>query len=63
MMAATRPSCAASLARKSVRSIAPSPPHFTTATRRPASTALAALVPCADSGIKHTSRPASAREA
>ena len=40
----------------------PSEPHLTTATRSPASTALAALVPCADSGIRHTSRSCSPRE-
>src|SRR5258708_553931 len=44
MIAATLPSCAASLARRSARSIAPSPPHATTTTRTPASTALAPLL-------------------
>ena len=51
-----RARCAASLARRSPRSIAPSEPHLTTTTRSPASTALAALVPCADSGIRQTVR-------
>ena len=44
-------------------SMAPSKPHVTTATRKPASTALAAFVPWAEEGIRQTSRPASPREA
>ena len=56
MIAATVPSCAASLLRRSPTSIAPSEPHLTTTTRSPASTALAAFVPCADSGIRQTVR-------
>ena len=43
--------------------MAPSEPHLTTDTRSPAITALAALVPCADSGIRQTSRCSSPREA
>ena len=41
--------------------MSPSEPHLTTTTRSPASTALAALVPCADSGIRQTSRSGSCR--
>ena len=39
--------------------MAPSEPHLTTITRRPARTADAALVPCADSGIRQTVRSGS----
>ena len=56
MIAATEPAWASSFACRSPRSMAPSEPHFTTTTRSPASTALAALVPCADSGIRQISR-------
>jgi hypothetical protein len=56
MIAATEGPCASSLARRSPMSTAPSEPHLTTTTRNPASTALAAFVPCADSGIRHTVR-------
>ncbi len=56
MIAPIAPSCAASFARMSPRSMAPSEPHLTTTTRNPASTALAAFVPCADSGIRQTVR-------
>jgi hypothetical protein len=41
----------------------PAASHATTTTRIPASTADAAFVPCADAGIKHTSRPPSPRSA
>ena len=45
MIAATLPAWESSLARRSPTSMAPSEPHLTTATRRPASAALAAFVP------------------
>ncbi len=61
MIAATCGPRDASLAARSAWSMAPSPAHLTTTTRSPASTALAALVPCADSGIRQMSRPASPR--
>ena len=50
-------------ASRSSRSTLPWSSHFTTTTRMPAIAALAALVPCADAGIRHTSRSGSPRAA
>ena len=49
------------LAFRSSKSTLPSSSHFTTTTCMPAITALAALVPCADSGMRQTVRAASPR--
>ena len=62
MIAATRSPSESSLARRSPTSTAPSAPHLTTLTRNPASTALAAFVPWADSGIRQVSRSGWPRE-
>lgn len=43
-------------ARRSSTSISPSSAVFTTTTFMPAMTALAAFVPCAEDGIRHTVR-------
>ena len=58
MIAARSSACASHWARRSSRSTEPSSAAFTTTTRMPAITADAALVPCADDGIRQTSRSA-----
>ena len=59
MIAASDPPAASALARRSSRSTLPSTSQATTVTDMPAITALAALVPCADDGMRHTLRPVS----
>ena len=54
--AASWSACLSILARKSSRSTEPSAAAFTTTTRSPASAAEAALVPCADEGIRQIVR-------
>ena len=54
--AASCSACCAALASRSSRSTLPLSSHATTTTRMPAIAADAALVPCADAGIRHTSR-------
>ena len=56
MIAARVSALAAHLARRSARSIDPSSVAFTTTTFMPAITAEAALVPCAEDGIRQTLR-------
>ena len=56
MIAASRSRCSSIFASRSARSTLPSSSQATTTTRMPAITALAALVPCALDGIRHTSR-------
>ena len=56
-----RSPCSATLARRSSRSTLPSSSQATTTTRMPAMTALAALVPWAEAGMRQTSRSASPR--
>ncbi len=53
--------CSWALALRSSKSTLPSLSHATTTTRMPAITALAALVPCADEGMRHTARSPSPR--
>ena len=48
--------CSAALARRSSRSMLPLAAVFTATTWKPAITALAGLVPCADIGMRHTVR-------
>ena len=62
MIAASWSACWAILAFRSARSTSPSSPLVaTTTTFMPASTAEAALVPCALAGIRQTVRPCSPR--
>ena len=56
MIAASRSACWSTLARRSARSTLPASSQATTTTRMPAMTALAAFVPCAELGIRQTSR-------
>ena len=56
MIAARSSRCASHCARRSSRSTDPSSAALTTTTRIPAITAEAALVPCAEDGIRQTSR-------
>ena len=56
MIAARSARCAAALASRSARSTLPSSSQATTTTRMPAICADAGLVPCADAGIRQTSR-------
>src|ERR1700750_1589473 len=56
MSAARSCACSCAFALRSSKSTLPSSSHLTTTTRMPAITALAALVPCADSGMRHTVR-------
>ena len=53
----------AAFASRSARSTLPLSSHLTTTTRIPAIAADAALVPCAEAGIRHTSRSDSPRDA
>ncbi len=62
MIAASADACFSILAARSVRSTLPFSSQATTTTRMPAITALAAFVPCADDGIRQTSRCDSPRE-
>ena len=62
MIAATWPR-RVDLGAQVARSMSPSASHLTTTTRSPAITALAALVPCADSGMRQMSRCSSPRAA
>ncbi len=62
MIAATRGPWSASFARRSARSTSPLSAVRTTSTFSPASAADAAFVPCADAGIRHTSRSTSPRD-
>ena len=55
--------CSAQRARRSARSTLPASSQRTATTRKPAITALAGLVPWAETGIRHTSRCASPRAA
>jgi len=54
--------CSAALARRSARSMLPRASDCTGTTSRPAMTALAGFVPCADVGIKQVVRCPSPRE-
>src|SRR3954454_16854605 len=54
MIAARLAACAAIFASRSAMSTLPASSQATTTTRMPAMTALAALVPCALDGIRHT---------
>ena len=56
MIAPSRSACSAARASRSARSIEPLASTLTTTTHIPAITALAGLVPCAEDGIRHTSR-------
>ena len=56
MIAASRSACWSTLACRSATSTLPASSQATTTTRMPAMTALAALVPCAELGIRQTSR-------
>ena len=56
MIAARSSACSSHWARRSSRSTVPSSAALTTTTFMPAITAEAALVPCADDGIRQTSR-------
>ena len=59
MIAASVSACWSHFASRSSRSTDPSSEAFTTTTFIPAMTADAALVPWAEDGIRHTSRPVS----
>ncbi len=60
--AASRSACFSAFARRSARSTLPSRSQPTTTTFSPAIAALAGLVPCAEDGIRHTSRCCSPRD-
>jgi hypothetical protein len=62
MIAASASACLSIFAARSPRSTLPLSSQATTTTRMPAITALAAFVPCALDGIRHTSRWACPRE-
>ena len=59
MIAATESACFSSFASRSARSMEPSSAVLTTTTRRFASVADAAFVPCAEAGMRQMSRSAS----
>ena len=61
MHAASRAECSSAFARKSARSTSPFAADATGTTFIPAICALAGLVPCAEVGIRHTSRCPSPR--
>ena len=59
MSAARSAACSCAFVLRSSKSTLPSSSQATTTTRMPAIAALAALVPCADDGMRHTARVAS----
>ena len=61
--AARSAECSSALVRTSATSMLPRSSHATVTTLIPAMTALAGFVPCADTGMRQTSRCASPRSA